>query len=110
VTGDQVSQTANTFGYDPRTSTALQSELVWETENNQLLMGADYNQINIDLTLAVDRTLPSQNIYHPVVGTTPNPGFKPFRDNTTSSTGLYLQDVLTLGDLSLIGNVRYDSM
>lgn len=110
VTGDQVSQTANTFGYDPRTSTALQSELVWETENNQLLMGADYNQINIDLTLAVDRTLPSQNIYHPVVGATPNPGFKPFRDNTTSSTGLYLQDVLTLGDLSLIGNVRYDSM
>ncbi|EAS78145.1 hypothetical protein V12G01_04481 [Vibrio alginolyticus 12G01] len=110
VTGNEVSQTVNNFGYDPRTTTTLQSELVWETRDNQLMVGADFNQIDIDLTLASDKTLPLQNIYDPVVGPTPDPGFKPFRDNTTTTTGLYVQDVYTWGDLSLIGNVRYDSM
>ncbi|MEZ9599309.1 TonB-dependent receptor [Vibrio sp. 10N.286.46.A8] len=110
VAGDKVSQTVNNFGYDPRTTTTMQSELVWETDSNQMMIGADYNQINIDLTLASDKTLPPKHIYNPVVGATPDPGFKPFRDNTTTTTGIYLQDVYTLGDLSVIGNVRYDSM
>lgn len=110
VTGDKVSQTVNNFGYDPRTTTTVQSELVWETESNQMMIGADYNQINIDLTLASDKTLPPKDIYAPVVGPTPDPGFKPFRDNTTTTTGVYIQDVYTFGDLSVIGNVRYDSM
>ncbi|MDF5189664.1 TonB-dependent siderophore receptor [Vibrio parahaemolyticus] len=110
VTGNEVSQTVNNFGYDPRTTTTLQSELIWETNDNQLMLGADFNQIDIDLTLASDKTLPPQNIYNPVVGPTPDPGFKPFRDNTTTTTGVYVQDVYTWGDLSLIGNVRYDSM
>ncbi|ELS9502193.1 TonB-dependent receptor [Vibrio parahaemolyticus] len=110
VTGNEVSQTVNNFGYDPRTTTTLQSELIWETNDNQLMLGADFNQIDIDLTLASDKTLPPQNIYNPVVVPTPDPGFKPFRDNTTTTTGVYVQDVYTWGDLSLIGNVRYDSM
>ncbi|WP_407527131.1 TonB-dependent receptor [Vibrio parahaemolyticus] len=110
VTGNEVSQTVNNFGYDPRTTTTLQSELIWETNDNQLMLGADFNQIDIDLTLASDKTLPPQNIHNPVVGPTPDPGFKPFRDNTTTTTGVYVQDVYTWGDLSLIGNVRYDSM
>ncbi|MFW1293261.1 TonB-dependent receptor [Vibrio parahaemolyticus] len=110
VTGNEVSQTVNNFGYDPRTTTTLQSELTWETNDNQLMLGADFNQIDIDLTLASDKTLPPQNIYNPVVGPTPDPGFKPFRDNTTTTTGVYVQDVYTWGDLSVIGNVRYDSM
>ncbi|ANZ13131.1 TonB-dependent siderophore receptor [Vibrio parahaemolyticus] len=110
VTGNEVSQTVNNFGYDPRTTTTLQSELIWETNDNQLMLGADFNQIDIHLTLASDKTLPPQNIYNPVVGPTPDPGFKPFRDNTTTTTGVYVQDVYTWGDLSLIGNVRYDSM
>ncbi len=110
VTGNEVSQTVNNFGYDPRTTTTLQSELIWETNDNQLMLGADFNQIDIDLTLASDKTLPPQNIYNPVVGPTPDPGFKPFRDNTTTTTGVYVQDVYMWGDLSLIGNVRYDSM
>ncbi|EGR3251906.1 TonB-dependent receptor [Vibrio parahaemolyticus] len=110
VTGNEVSQTVNNFGYDPRTTTTLQSELIWETNDNQLMLGADFNQIDIDLTLASDKTLPPQNIYNPVVGPTPDPGFKPFRDNTTTTSGVYVQDVYTWGDLSVIGNVRYDSM
>ncbi|MDF4401144.1 TonB-dependent siderophore receptor [Vibrio parahaemolyticus] len=110
VTGKEVSQTVNNFGYDPRTTTTLQSELIWETNDNQLMLGADFNQIDIDLTLASDKTLPPQNIYNPVVSPTPDPGFKPFRDNTTTTTGVYVQDVYTWGDLSVIGNVRYDSM
>ncbi|SBS63388.1 TonB-dependent receptor [Vibrio atlanticus] len=110
VTGDKVSQTVNNFGYDPRTTTTMQTELVWETDSNQMMIGAGYNQINIDLTLASDKTLPPKHIYNPVVGATPDPGFKPFRDNTTTTAGIYLQDVYTLGDLSVIGNVRYDSM
>ncbi|MDX1303242.1 TonB-dependent siderophore receptor [Photobacterium sp.] len=110
VTGNEVSQTVNNFGYDPRTTTTLQSELVWETDSNQMMIGADYNQINIDLTLAGDKTLPPKDIYDPVAGPTPDPGFKPFRDNTTTTAGIYLQDVYTFGDLSVIGNVRYDSM
>ncbi|WP_122081143.1 TonB-dependent receptor [Vibrio coralliirubri] len=110
VKGNEVSQTVNNFGYDPRTTTTLQSELVWETDSNQMMIGADYNQINIDLTLASDKTLPSKDIYNPVAGPTPDPGFKPFRDNTTTTTGVYIQDVYTFGDLSVIGNVRYDSM
>ncbi|WDA23248.1 TonB-dependent siderophore receptor [Aeromonas hydrophila] len=110
VTSNEVSQTVNNFGYDPRTTTTLQSELIWETNDNQLMLGADFNQIDIDLTLASDKTLPPQNIYNPVVGPTPDPGFKAFRDNTTTTTGVYVQDVYTWGDLSLIGNIRYDSM
>ncbi|MEZ8437172.1 TonB-dependent receptor [Vibrio splendidus] len=110
VTGNEVSQTVNNFGYDPRTTTTLQSELVWETDSNQMMIGVDYNQINIDLTLASDKTLPPKDIYNPVAGPTPDPGFKPFRDNTTTTTGVYIQDVYTFGDLSVIGNVRYDSM
>ncbi len=109
VVGNTVSQTVNNFGYDPRTTTTLQSELVWETGSNQMMIGADYNQINIDLTLAKN-TLPSQNIGNPTIGPTPNPGFKPFRENTTTTAGIYIQDVYTLGDFSIIGNVRYDSM
>lgn len=109
VVGNTVSQTVNNFGYDPRTTTTLQSELVWETGSNQMMIGADYNQINIDLTYAKN-TLPSQNIGNPTIGPTPNPGFKPFRDNTTTTAGIYIQDVYTLGDFSIIGNVRYDSM
>ncbi|MGN5129598.1 TonB-dependent receptor [Aeromonas hydrophila] len=110
VTSNEVSQTVNNFGYDPRTTTTLQSELIWETNDNQLMLGADFNQIDIDLTLASDKTLSPQNIYNPVVGPTPDPGFKAFRDNTTTTTGVYVQDVYTWGDLSLIGNIRYDSM
>jgi iron complex outermembrane receptor protein len=75
-----------------------------------MMIGADYNQINIDLTLASDKTLPPKDIYNPVPGPTPDPGFKPFRDNTTTTTGIYIQDVYTFDDLSVIGNVRYDSM
>lgn len=110
VTGGEVTQTVNNFGYDPRTTTSLQSELVWQTEDNQLLLGADFNQIDIDLLLASDKTLSPQPIDNPVARPTPNPGFKPFRDNTTKSAGIYLQNVYTYGDLSLIGNVRYDNM
>ncbi|PTO98161.1 TonB-dependent siderophore receptor [Vibrio sp. 10N.286.48.B8] len=110
VTGNGVSQSVNNLGYDPRTTTTLQSELVWETDSNQMMIGADYNQINIDLMLARDETLPPKDIYNPVAGPTPDPGFKPTRDNTTTTTGVYIQDVYTFGDLSVIGNVRYDSM
>ena len=110
VTGSEVGQTVNNLGYDPRTTTTLQSELVWETDSNQMMIGADYNQINIDFLLVVDSSLPSKDIYDPVTGPTPDPGFKPFRDNTTTTTGVYIQDVYTFGDLSVIGNVRYDSM
>ncbi|NOJ08703.1 TonB-dependent receptor [Vibrio splendidus] len=110
VTGNGVSQSVNNLGYDPRTTTTLQSELVWETDSNQMMIGADYNQINIDLMLARDETLPPKDIYNPVAGPTPDPGFKPSRDNTTTTTGVYIQDVYTFGDLSVIGNVRYDSM
>lgn len=78
VTGNEVSQTVNNFGYDPRTTTTLQSELVWETRDNQLMVGADFNQIDIDLTLASDKTLPPQNIYDPVVGPTPDPALSHF--------------------------------
>ena len=43
-------------------------------------------------------------------GPTPDPGFTPARDNTTTTAGIYLQDVYTSGDLSVIGNMRYDAM
>ncbi len=95
VTGDQVSQTANNFGYDPRTTSTLQSEITWQTEQNQLLAGADYNVIDIDLLLAKDTSLSPQDIHNPVTRPTPNPGFDPFRQNKTETFGAYLQDVFT---------------
>ncbi|RSD29901.1 TonB-dependent receptor [Vibrio pectenicida] len=110
VTGSEVSQTVNNFGYDPRTATTLQSELVWESHSNQMMVGADYNKINIDFISATDKGLPNKDIYNPVSGPTPDPGFNPSRDNTTTTAGIYLQDVYTLGDLSVIGNMRYDAM
>ncbi|MFB1077671.1 TonB-dependent receptor [Photobacterium damselae] len=110
VIGDEVTQTVNNFGYAPRSVTSLQSELVWETEFNQIMIGADYNQTHISLTLASDKALPLKNIYHPIEIPTPNPGFKPSRDNTTTTTGIYIQDVYTFGNFSVIGNARYDLM
>ncbi|MFY2509160.1 TonB-dependent receptor [Vibrio pectenicida] len=110
VTGNEVSQTVNNFGYDPRTTATLQSELVWETHSNQMMIGTDYNQINIDLTLGKGAGLPNKDIYNPVSGPTPDPGFNPARDNTTTTAGIYFQDVYTFDDLSVIGNVRYDAM
>lgn len=107
---DTIAQTVNNFGYDPRTTSVLQSELIWATEANQLLFGADYNRIDIDLTLASDKTITSRTTDPAYVRETPNPGFNPFRKNTTETTGVYIQDVLTLGELSIIGNVRYDNM
>ncbi|SBS30767.1 Catecholate siderophore receptor Fiu precursor [Marinomonas aquimarina] len=105
----EVAQTVNTFGYDPRTTQTLQSELEWQLDNHQLLFGADYNQIDIDLNLA--RTnLPTKDIYSPIATSAPNPGFPAFRENTTKTLGLYLQDMITVGDWSFTGNVRQDRM
>jgi len=110
MTGDQVSQTANNFGYDPRTTSTLQSEITWQTEQNQLLAGADYNVIDIDLLLAKDTSLSPQDIHNPVTRPTPNPGFDPFRQNKTETLGAYLQDVFTYKKVSVLGGLRYDSM
>lgn len=68
VTGNEVSQTVNNFGYDPRTTTTLQSELIWETNDNQLMLGADFNQIDIDLTLASDKNASSAKYLQPSCG------------------------------------------
>jgi len=110
VTGDQVAQFVSNFGYDPRTTSTIQSELTWDTEDNQFLVGLDYNKIDIDLRFARDNTLSSQSILNPVERVTPNPGFAPWRENTTESIGAYIQNVHTIGDLSLVGNLRYDQM
>lgn len=110
VTGDEVAQTVNNFAYDPRTTTTLQSELTWETEDNQLLLGVDYNNIDIDLLYAKDSSLSPQSIFNPIARVTPDPGFAPFRDNSTETIGVYAQDVYSIGDLSIIGNLRYDRM
>ncbi len=110
VTGTDVAQTVNNFAYDPRTSIALQSELTWEAEDNQLLLGVDYNSIDIDLLYAKDSSLSPQPIFDPIARVTPNPGFAPWRDNTTETIGVYAQNVHSFGDLSLIANLRYDQM
>ena len=111
VTGNEVSQTVNNFGYDPRTTATLQSELVWETHSNQMMIGADYNQINIDLTLQQKmKVYPTKIFITLCLGQHPILALTPARDNTTTTAGIYLQDVYTLGDLSVIGNVRYDAM
>lgn len=106
---NEVAQTVNTFGYDPRTTQTLQSELEWQLDNHQLLFGADYNQIDIDLNLA-RMNLPTKDIYNPTATNAPNPGFPAFRQNTTKTLGLYLQDMITVGDWSFTGNVRQDRM
>ncbi|WP_250657566.1 TonB-dependent receptor [Alkalimarinus coralli] len=110
VTGNNVAQTVNNFAYDPRTSITLQSELTWEAEDNQLLLGVDYNNIDIELLYAKDTSLSPQPIFDPVARVTPNPGFAPWRDNTTETIGVYAQNVHSFGDLSLIANLRYDQM
>lgn len=110
VTDDEVSQTVNNFGYDPRTTSTLQSEITWQTEQNQLLAGVDYNVIDIDLLLAKDTSLSPQDINDPVTRATPNPGFDPFRTNKTATFGAYLQDVFTYKKLSVLGGLRYDKM
>lgn len=110
VTDNQVGRTINNFGYDPRTSKTVQSELAWNTGNHELLFGADYNDIDIDLTLATDKNIPPISATHPSAGATPNPGFPKFRKNSTQSVGVFAQDVYHVGDWSLVGNVRYDNI
>ncbi|MBP2280732.1 iron complex outermembrane receptor protein/catecholate siderophore receptor [Psychrobacter sp. PL19] len=110
IINDKVEQTVNNFGYDPRTSKTLQSELAWNLGNHELLFGADYNDIDIDLTLATDKNIPSKSVSNPAQGPTADPGFPAFRKNSTQSTGIFAQDVYHIGDWSLVGNVRYDNM
>lgn len=110
VTGDTIAQTVNNFGYDPRTTATLQSELEWNLGDHELLFGADYNNIDIDLTLASDKNIPSKSLINPVSIDTPNPSFPPFRKNSTQSIGVFAQDVFHLGDWSLVGNLRYDDI
>lgn len=110
VVNDKVERTVNNFGYDPRTSKTLQSELAWNLDNHELLFGADYNDIDIDLTLATDKNVPPTSATNPSAGPTPNPGFPAFRKNSTQSVGVFAQDVYHIGDWSLVGNVRYDNM
>lgn len=109
VVGDQLIQTVNNFGFDPQTNATLQSELVWNTDHNQLLMGVDYNEFERDSTLS-KLNAPNQDLFEPVSRDTANPGFEPSRKNRTDSLGYYLQDVVTLGPWSLLGGVRYDRM
>lgn len=110
IIDDKVERTVNNFGYDPRTSKTLQSELAWNLSNHELLFGVDYNNIDIDLNLATDKDVPSISASHPVSGPTSNPGFPAFRKNSTQSLGAFAQDVFHIGDWSLVGNVRYDNM
>ena len=110
VVNDKVERTVNNFGYDPRTTKTLQSELAWNLDNHELLFGADYNDIDIDLTLATDKNVPPTSATNPSAGATPNPGFPAFRKNSTQSIGVFAQDVYHIGDWSLVGNVRYDNM
>lgn len=109
VTGDTVSQTVNNFEYDPRTSKTIQSELTWDTNNNQLLIGIDYNEMDIHLNYAKGN-LVDKDIYNPNPTSVTNPGFNPWRYNETKSIGYYAQDVYTFGDLSLIGGLRHDKI
>ncbi len=110
IIDDKVARTVNNFGYDPRTSKTLQSELAWNLDNHELLFGADYNDIDIDLTLATDKNTPPISATNPSAGPTPDPGFPSFRKNSTQSVGIFAQDVYHIGDWSLVGNVRYDNM
>ncbi|WP_107851094.1 TonB-dependent receptor [Oceanimonas marisflavi] len=105
-------QTVNNFGFDPQTSATLQSELSWNTEHNQLLMGVDYNAFDRDFTLATLKKdqVPAQDLFNPAGRDTANPGFAPFRQNSTESLGVYGQNVVTLGSWSLLGGLRYDRM
>lgn len=110
VTGSNtVAQTVNDFGYDPRTTVTLQSELKWDVGNQQILFGADYNQIDIDLNLK-SQALPAKSIDNPIADNVASPGFPAFRENTTKTVGFYIQDIVTLGDWSFSGNVRQDHM
>ncbi|UTV99606.1 TonB-dependent siderophore receptor [Marinomonas rhizomae] len=110
VTGaNTVAQTVNDFGYDPRTTVTLQSELKWDVGNQQILFGADYNQIDIDLNLR-SQALPAKSIDNPIADNVTSPGFPAFRENTTKTVGLYIQDIITLGDWSFSGNIRQDHM
>jgi len=106
---NSVAQTVNDFGYDPRTTMTLQSELKWNVGNQQFLFGADYNQIDIDLNLR-SQSLPAKSIDNPVAQSVESPGFPAFRENTTKTFGVYVQDIITLGDWSFTGNVRQDHM
>ncbi len=109
VTGDTVTQTVSNFGYDPRRFNALQSELKWSVGAHELLFGGEYTQTKIDLDFG-RVTKANQSIYDPVTEHVVNGGFEPFRKNDTKTYGLYLQDMYTIGDLTLTGNVRHDKM
>ena len=108
LTTNSVNQTVNNFEYDPRTTTAVQSELTWKKNNHEFLTGIDYNEIDINLNLA-SNTLDANNLYDPISLSVESPGFPAFRTNNTKSLGIYLQDVYTVGKLSLLGTIRHDS-
>lgn len=109
ISNNTIAQTVNDFGYDPRTTATLQSELKWDVGSQQFLFGADYNQIDIDLNLR-SRALSPKSVLNPNAIDVASPGFPRFRENTTKTFGLYVQDIVTLGDWSFTGNVRQDHM
>jgi iron complex outermembrane receptor protein len=105
---NKMSQSVVNFGFDPQTTLTFQSELTWQTDYNALLIGIDNNNLDRETISAGARNARIIDLNEPQSGPTSNPGFKPNRNNQVNSTGLYVQDVLNLGDFSVLAGLRFD--
>ena len=106
---NSMSQTVVNFGFDPQTTMTFQSELTWQTEANALLIGLDTNNLDRETIVAVAKDARTIDLNAPQSGATTDPGFNPNRNNQVDSIGIYIQDVVTLGQFSLLAGLRYDT-
>jgi iron complex outermembrane receptor protein len=106
----KMSQTVVNFGFDPQTTLTFQSELTWQTEHNALLLGLDTNNLDRETISAVANNARSVDLLAPQTGPSTNPGFKPNRNNQVDAIGIYAQDVINIGQFSILAGLRFDKL
>jgi len=104
----KMSQTVVNFGFDPQSTLTFQSELTWQTENNALLLGLDSNNLDRETIVALAANARTVDLSAPQAGQSTDPGFKANRNNQVKAIGIYAQDVINIGQFSILAGLRFD--
>lgn len=88
-----------------------QAEVKFDTGalEHKLLVGLDYQRTTLEQTFGIDFSVPTLDIFDPVynVGIS-QPAITGHTYQILSQLGVYAQDQVTLGKLSVVGGLRYD--
>lgn len=88
-----------------------QAEVKFDTGRveHKLLVGLDYQRTTLEQTFGIDFSVPTLDIFNPVYNLgISQPAITGHTYQILSQLGVYAQDQVTLGKLSVVGGLRYD--